>query len=139
MVGEKLPRIRFRAAAYGPYSDNVAHILSRADGHYILGYGDGQNKPDTPIELNSESVAEANELLSNDPHLKANIDRVARLIEGYEDPYGMELLSTVHWVSTVDDPEATDDMGRIAGPFINGINGRPECFAQSIYTALGST
>ena len=115
VVGEKLPRIRFRAAAYGPYSDNVAHILSRADGHYILGYGDEQNKPDTPIELNSESVAEANELLSNDPHLKANIDRVARLIEGYEDPYGMELLSTVHWVSTVDDPEATDDMGRIAG------------------------
>jgi hypothetical protein len=24
---------------------------------------------------------------------------VAKLIEGYETPYGMELLSTVHWVA----------------------------------------
>ena len=26
------------------------------------------------------------------------MDRVAELIQGYEDPYGMELLSSVHWV-----------------------------------------
>ena len=27
-----------------------------------------------------------------------DVNRVAQLIEGYEDPYGMELLSSVHWV-----------------------------------------
>jgi hypothetical protein len=26
------------------------------------------------------------------------MNRVATLIEGFEDPYGMELLSTMHWV-----------------------------------------
>lgn len=109
-VGEKLPRINFRAAAYGPYSDEVAHILNRADSHFILGIGDGQNKPNTPIILQPQAVKQANLLLENEPGLKASIERVAALIEGYEDPYGMELLSSVHWIATVHDVNAKEDM-----------------------------
>ena len=30
------------------------------------------------------------------------VDEVASLIEGYETPFGMELLSSVHWVATHD-------------------------------------
>lgn len=115
-VGAKLPRINFRAAAYGPYSEEVAHILNRADGHFVLGFGDGQNKPDTPISLRSGAIEEATELLNHEPSLGNSIERVAELIEGYEDPYGMELLSSVHWIVTVNDVEARDDMDRaVAG------------------------
>jgi hypothetical protein len=32
------------------------------------------------------------------PETKERMAKVAALIEGYEDPYGMELLSSVHWV-----------------------------------------
>jgi hypothetical protein len=40
---------------------------------------------------------------------------VAQLIEGYEDPYGMELLSSVHWVM-LHDPGARDDVDKaVAG------------------------
>lgn len=31
-----------------------------------------------------------------DPALKAHVDQVLALIEGFEDPYGLELLSSVH-------------------------------------------
>lgn len=31
---------------------------------------------------------------------------VKRLIEGFETPYGMELLTTVHWVADQIDPQA---------------------------------
>jgi hypothetical protein len=33
--------------------------------------------------------------------------RVQRLIEGFEDPYGLEVLSSVHWVMCTD-PRARD-------------------------------
>ena len=31
---------------------------------------------------------------------QARFDRVSNLIEGFETPYGMELISSVHWVVT---------------------------------------
>lgn len=36
------------------------------------------------------------------------MDQVTNLIKGYEDPYGMELLSSVHWVMS-HQPEARKD------------------------------
>ena len=33
---------------------------------------------------------------------QSRFDEVAALIEGYETPFGMELLSSVHWVATHD-------------------------------------
>ena len=33
---------------------------------------------------------------------------MARVIEGFETPYGMELLSSVHWVAVYVDPAASD-------------------------------
>ena len=37
------------------------------------------------------------------------LEKVKSLIEGFETPYGMELLSTVHWVVN-DDPEAAHNV-----------------------------
>ena len=43
------------------------------------------------------------------------MERVAALIEGYEDPYGMELLSSVHWVMQ-HDAEARENVNKaVAG------------------------
>lgn len=38
------------------------------------------------------------EFVSNDASLKQRVERVYELIDGFEDSYGLELLSTVHWV-----------------------------------------
>jgi len=34
-----------------------------------------------------------------DPAAQERLARVRRLIDGFETPYGLELLATVHWVS----------------------------------------
>jgi hypothetical protein len=34
------------------------------------------------------------------------VNRVSNLIQGFETPYGMELLSSVHWVCTHSKPKA---------------------------------
>jgi O-acetyl-ADP-ribose deacetylase (regulator of RNase III) len=96
--GESLPKLSFEAGIYGPYSPDLRHSLIRMENHLTRGFGEGSDKPTTPIELLPGSVEAAEIFLTNLPETKSRMERVAQLIEGYEDPYGMELLSSVHWV-----------------------------------------
>jgi O-acetyl-ADP-ribose deacetylase (regulator of RNase III) len=101
--GEPL-RLRFEKGAYGPYADNLRHLLHSFEGHFTMGFGDGRNKPDTQIELLPSSTEEATAYLHSNRGESdvsmARLKRVAELIEGFESPYGMELLATVHWAAT---------------------------------------
>ncbi len=97
-AGEPL-RLKFEQGPYGPYADNLRHVLNKIEGHFIIGYGDGLNHPETPIELLPDARKNAEKFLSNAPITRERMDKVSKLIEGFETPYGMELLSSVHWVS----------------------------------------
>lgn len=101
-AGEPL-RLTYSKQQYGPYASNLRHVLTRLEGHWISGYGDGNDQPDKEINLSPEAEAEASRLLTEYPDVLGRIERVAKLIEGFEDPYGMELLSTVHWVMAEDE------------------------------------
>jgi O-acetyl-ADP-ribose deacetylase (regulator of RNase III) len=95
-AGEPL-RLRYEAGLYGPYAHNLNMVLERIEGHFTRGYGDSQ-KPDVEIELLPGSVEEADAFLTDKKESTDRLARVAELIEGFETPYGMELLSSVHWV-----------------------------------------
>jgi hypothetical protein len=97
-AGEPL-RLKFEAGIYGPYADNLRHVLNHMEGHYIQGFGDGRNQPDTPLKLLPGASEEAERFLTEHPKTGGRFSRVVRLIEGFETPYGMELLTTVHWVA----------------------------------------
>jgi O-acetyl-ADP-ribose deacetylase (regulator of RNase III) len=111
-AGEPL-RLRFEAGIYGPYAANLNNVLELLEGHYIRGYGDSQ-KPDAEIELLPGSVEDADGFLRSHPESVARLARVGELIEGFETPYGMELLSTVHWVCTHAEPKATNAQSAIS-------------------------
>lgn len=98
-------RLRFTAGPYGPYADNLNKVLETLEGHYTTGY-EGSRKPDREIELRPGAVEEARRFLGEDADTEHLMDRVSRLIDGFETPYGMELLATVHWVATHADPPA---------------------------------
>ena len=104
-AGEPL-RLRFEAGLFGPYAANLNKVLERIEGHLIRGYGDSQ-KPDTEIELLPDAVKEADLYLSQHPLPIARVNRVSNLIQGFETPYGMELLSSVHWVCRHGKPKAS--------------------------------
>ncbi|GIW99314.1 MAG: Appr-1-p processing protein [Pirellulaceae bacterium] len=91
-------RLKYVAHLYGPYAHNLYKVLETLEGHFIRGYGDSQ-KPDQEIELMPGATDEAQRFLQGETEPVARLDRVARLIEGFETPYGMELLSSVHWVA----------------------------------------
>lgn len=97
-AGEDSFDLDFKEAEYGPYANELRFLLQTLDGHYIEGLGDFNGWSD--IELASEAEQAAKSFLSEYPETKGRLEKVARLIEGFETPYGMELLATVHWAAT---------------------------------------
>jgi len=97
-AGEPL-RLRYKKAPYGPYAENLRHVLNEIEGHFISGYGDAEDKPDKPLELNLKAAEQAENFLAAHEITKQRFDQVANLIQGFETTYGMELLATVHWVA----------------------------------------
>ncbi|MEB3163719.1 MAG: macro domain-containing protein [Prochlorothrix sp.] len=98
-AGEPL-RLNYQKAPYGPYAENLRHVLSHIEGHFISGYGDAEDRPDKPLELQPYAAEQAEMFLSEHETTQQRFARVADLIKGFETTFGMELLSTVHWVAT---------------------------------------
>ena len=96
-AGEPL-RLRYAKAPYGPYAENLRHVLRAVEGHLVTGYADGGDAPDKQIELVPGAVKDAEAFLADKSDTVARFDRVADLVEGFETPFGLELLATVHWV-----------------------------------------
>jgi hypothetical protein len=84
----------------------------------LIGFGDGSDRPDKPIELTQGAVEKASTYLAEDAHTIARIARVQKLIEGFEDPYGLEILSSVHWVMCRD-RRARDSAGEAVKAVLN--------------------
>lgn len=96
-AGERL-RLRYVQGVYGPYAENLSHVLTRIEGHLISGYADGGDNPEKQLELVPGAVVEAERFLRDHPNSLARFYRVTDLVEGFESPFGLELLATVHWV-----------------------------------------
>lgn len=103
-AGEPL-KLEFTKQKYGPYAENLHFVLQRIEGHFIRGYGDRSR--DAEVYLLPEGREAAAATLGADPAAHDRLDRVAHLIDGFETPFGLELLSSVHWVAAKDAPRAT--------------------------------
>ena len=98
-AGEAL-RLDYVAHDYGPYANNLNHVLQRIEGHFTKGYGDRDQGAE--IRLLPGAVEEAEDAIAGDPEAQERLERVRRLIEGFETPFGLELLATVLWVAQED-------------------------------------
>jgi O-acetyl-ADP-ribose deacetylase (regulator of RNase III) len=91
-------RLHYKKAPYGPYAENLRHVLRAVEGHFVAGYADGGDEPTKPLKLLPGAIDAAAPMLHEDVAACARFDRVADLVEGFETPFGLELLSTVYWV-----------------------------------------
>jgi O-acetyl-ADP-ribose deacetylase (regulator of RNase III) len=107
VAGQPL-RLRFAKALYGPYAENLRHVLRDVEGQLLSGYADGGDAPRKQFELVPGAVNDAEAFLKDSEPTRARLDRVADLVEGFETPFGLELLSTVHWVATHEDATVPD-------------------------------
>ncbi len=114
-AGQRL-KLRFGVHVYGPYTETVNDVLRAMEGQFTRGYGDRTSPP--AITLAEGALPKAQEVIGVHPDLASRIDRVAVLIEGYESPYGLELLATAHWLIAhegVDPFEADEFVRRFRG------------------------
>jgi hypothetical protein len=108
-AGEPL-RLRLAKGIYGPYAENLRHLLSKIDGYYVSGYGAGGDEPDRTLELVPGAVKDAQATLAARPETHHRFERVSRLVDGFESPFGLELLSTVHWVMAHENATSEQDV-----------------------------
>jgi hypothetical protein len=107
-AGEPL-RLRFVQAALGPYAENLRHVLSDIEGHLISGYEDGGDRPNKQLAIIPGAVPDAEAFLRDHPDTRNRFDRVVDLVQGFETPFGLELLVTVHWVATREGAATPED------------------------------
>jgi hypothetical protein len=105
-------RLNYAKAPYGPYAENLRHVLSSIEGHLVSGYADGGDAPAKQLELVPGAVAEAHAFLEDDQKTISRFDRVAELVDGFETPFGLELLATVHWLAVRDKIESPEELER---------------------------
>ncbi len=110
-AGEPL-KLRFVEGPYGPYAENLRHVLHAIEGYFISGFGAGGDQPNKVLELVPGAVEDAQRTLAQTPKTRLRLQRVGRLVEGFESPYGLELLATVHWIVTRRNPATADEVVR---------------------------
>ena len=111
-AGEDL-RLKYVRGRYGPYAENLNHVLARVEGHFLRGYGDRSRKvhESGALEVLPDAADEANAFLAGRADTTDRIGEVLNLVRGFESPYELELLSSVHWVATQDDHRAVEEVG----------------------------
>ena len=97
VAGEPLS-LKFEKRCFGPYAENLHLVLNAIEGHFISGFTKGGDNLRKQIELVPGAVNDAEALLREHPDTKARLESVCDLMDGFESPFGMELLAEVHWV-----------------------------------------
>ena len=108
-AGEPL-RLRLAKGPLGPYAENLRHVLIEIDGCFVSGYGTGGDAPYKILELVPGAVEDAHAVIAKRPVTREQFERVSSLVDGFESPFGLELLSTVHWVMTRESVSLENDV-----------------------------
>jgi O-acetyl-ADP-ribose deacetylase (regulator of RNase III) len=103
-------KLKYTKAPYGPYAENLRHVLKAVEGHLVAGYADGGDAPDKQLELVPGALDDARSFLQDKTETVCRMNKVFELVDGFETPFGLELLSTVHWVVTHEHADSLDDI-----------------------------
>ena len=126
-AGEDL-NLKYVKDRYGPYADNLRHVLHAIEGHFLIGYGDASKTVHAaePVSVLPGAVEEARDSRRSSRDRAANRG-VLRLAEGFESAYAMELLATVHWVATIEIPPPPRTRRLPFDSSAGGVAGRSGC------------
>ncbi len=99
-LGQPDLNLRFEKGHYGPYATNLKHLLAHLEGYYFKGQIRFQDmKPTDALQLVPECLPDVHNTIETELNEdeKNRLQKVSFLIEGFESPFGLELLATVHW------------------------------------------
>lgn len=89
--------LKFSRNLHGPYSETLKLAYVAMERHGMI---DGFLSGERQSHVTNSGCAVANEFLDNAESAPSDtVDRLSKLVQGYESPYGLELLSSVHWLA----------------------------------------
>jgi O-acetyl-ADP-ribose deacetylase (regulator of RNase III) len=97
---DNLLKLQFESNNYGPYADKLRHLLDALDGSYLQ--SDKRIADADPLDViwfNDKKRERLNAYLHSEAkdYLPA-LELTSEIIDGFESPFGMELLATVDWL-----------------------------------------
>lgn len=95
---EGIYKMNFERYIYGPYCDDVRHLLHGIDGAYITGFADMSKKPFEPFDTIREKLGEVRDMVDQDIELSGIVNRTCRFLDGYWDDFSLELMSSVDFL-----------------------------------------
>lgn len=102
-------KLKYRAHLYGPYAENLKHMLDSLDGSYI--HCEKRIADAGPLESvwfnDSKETLVSAFLQSEVKDLQPALKEATDLIDGFQSPFGMELLATCDWLIFHGKAEAT--------------------------------
>lgn len=108
LAGQPL-NLEYEKGHYGPYAKKLSHVLNKVEGHFVSGYQDGGDQPFKELSIVPGAYDDAQAFVAEMPDVQNRFKQVADLVNGFETPYGLELLATVHWVFTQEGAKDLDD------------------------------
>jgi hypothetical protein len=92
--------LTFKPNHYGPYSDNLRHLLDALDGSYLKSEKRlADANPLDVIWFDDTKRDRVNHYLHNEGNdYLPTLELTTQIINGFESPYGLELLATVDWL-----------------------------------------
>jgi O-acetyl-ADP-ribose deacetylase (regulator of RNase III) len=100
--------LQFKAHKFGPYANRLDHLLNNLDGSYL--HCEKRISDAGPLDSIWFDDSRTDYLLTYlkgseaRPYLEA-LELTAKLIDGFESPFGMELLASVDWLLTKEGSE----------------------------------
>jgi len=93
-------RLEFKPHRYGPYAPRLSHLLNSLDGSYLRSDKRIADSEPTDVICFDDSRREfvAAFLKTEARELVPALEATTKLIDGFESPFGMELLASVDWL-----------------------------------------
>ena len=109
-AGEPL-RLNYEKGWYGPYARKLQYVLKALNGEYLF-FPIEDTKPNTSVQLAYNKSDYLNQFIANNlsEEQKSRLDQVLHLIEGFESPFGLELLGTVDYIASKNQTYSAEDI-----------------------------
>jgi hypothetical protein len=96
--------LAFEQTLHGPCAHQLEPALGDLAASFLTGYRPGQSKLSDNLRLTPKGAAALSRfktrVAAGSASFPPSFERTLGLIEGFESPYGLELLATIHWLES---------------------------------------
>jgi O-acetyl-ADP-ribose deacetylase (regulator of RNase III) len=98
-MGEKM-RLTFVPYYYGPYAQQIEHVLYALNGTYLKGFEQRDAKAFEPLLLNYDKLTEVKTYVDKELNAeqKTRLQSLVNLIDGFQSELSLEILATVDFI-----------------------------------------